>query len=292
MEKNKKIKIIVKAENNVLKLLQEEITFMSKNNIKSAFTRGQIIVNNKLAKPNQIVTKGDVIVIDRSKKVIFKSGVNLKLDIIFENNEIIVVNKPSGLLTVGNDKEKIKTLYHAVTDYVKEENVNNRIFIVHRLDKDTSGVVLFAKNENLKHVLQDKWNKLVKKREYIAVVEGKVSPKRNTITTWLLETKTRLVYSSSKPGDGKEAITEYEVLNQNKEFALVKLNLQTGRKNQIRVHMSEMGNPVTGDKMYHALKNPLKRLALHASSLEIEHPFTKKIMVFSKEVPNTFLKLF
>lgn len=214
-----------------------------------------------------------------------------KLDILYEDKELLVINKPSGLLTIATDKKEDNTLYHKAREYVKKQNPKNKIFIVHRLDKDTSGIVVFAKSENIKLALQNNWDKLAIIREYIALVCGQPKEKKGQIKSYLKETKTFQVYSSQDK-KGKLAITNYEVLKSNKEYSLIKINILTGRKNQIRVHMKDIGCPVVGDKKYEALKNPFRRLCLHANKLEIIHPFTHKKMVFETDIPLSFKKVF
>lgn len=208
-----------------------------------------------------------------------------KLDIIYEDKELIVVNKPAKKLTIATNKEELNTLYHEVYEYVHKKNKRNRIFIVHRLDKDTSGVVLFSKNEKLKYLLQDNWNEITK-RSYLAIVEGIVKYK-GTVKSYLKETKTLLTYSSNKK-DGKLAITEYEPISYHNKNTLLKINIKTGRKNQIRVHMKDIGHPIIGDKKYGSKKDLYKRMALHAYELELIHPITKKKMVFTAKIPNCF----
>ncbi|HCF69997.1 MAG TPA: RluA family pseudouridine synthase, partial [Syntrophomonas sp.] len=156
------------------------------------------------------------------------------LKILYEDVDLIVIDKPAGLLSMASDKEKLYTAYHQLTDYVRQTNPDNHLFIVHRLDRDTSGVMLFAKNEEAKHKLQDAWKQMVVDRAYVAVVEGKVEKKEGSIKSWLKETKTRLMYSSSKSGDGLEAITHYKVLKASPQYSLLEIRLETGRKNQIR----------------------------------------------------------
>lgn len=213
-----------------------------------------------------------------------------KLDIIYEDKEIIVINKEAKLLTVSTDKVKNNTLYSEVSSYVKKKNPKNKIFIVHRLDKDTSGVILFAKNEKIKKAFQDNWDNLVKRREYIALVEGNNIGK-GTIKSYLYETKTFQVISSNNASRGKLAITEYESIKENKKYSLVKINILTGRKNQIRVHLSLIGHNIVGDKKYGSITNPLNRLGLHATKLVITHPFTKAIMTFESNIPQLFSNL-
>lgn len=214
-----------------------------------------------------------------------------KLDIIYEDKEIIVVNKPSKLLTIATDNEKEKTLFHKVITYEKKKNKNNKIFIVHRLDKDTSGIVLFAKSEELKRAFQDNWDNLVKVREYVAIVEGKPPKDKGVVRSWLKETKTLLVYSSNRMGDGKEAITHYRKVMGNNKFTMLDILIDTGRKNQIRVHMSDLGCPIVGDKKYNSKTNPIRRMGLHANKLVILHPKTNKEMTFECDIPSSFIKV-
>lgn len=213
-----------------------------------------------------------------------------KLDIIYEDKEILVVNKPSGILTVSTPKEKEKTLFHEVSDYVKKSNPKAKVFIIHRLDKDTSGIVMFAKNQNIKYMYQNAWDKIVLKRGYVAVVNGKLNNKQDTIKSYLKETKTLFVYSSNKK-DGKLAITSYKVLKENKKYSMLDIEIKTGRKNQIRVHMKDINHPILGDKKY-GIKDNVKRLMLHANELILINPKTKKKMEFICNVPSIFENLF
>ena len=211
-----------------------------------------------------------------------------KLDIIYEDKEIIVVNKPYNLLTIANDKEKIRTLFHEVLTYEKKKYPKNKIFIVHRLDRDTSGVVLMAKNPKIKHQLQDNWDKVAINREYIAIVSGKMPKQKDTIKSYLAETKTFQTYITSDARIGKLAITNYEVLKTNKKCSLLKINVLTGRKNQIRVQLNSIGHPIVGDKKYGSKLNSINRMALHAHKLEILYPGTKKRMEFIAKIPKEF----
>lgn len=210
-----------------------------------------------------------------------------RLDIIYEDKELIVINKPAGLLTVSTENEKEKTLFHKVLVYLKRKHKANKVFIVHRLDKDTSGIVLFAKNEGLKRKLQLNWDELACSRKYMAVVDGNLEEGSGSITTWLKETKTLLVYSSNDKTNGKKATTVYKVINKNSRYSLVDISIKTGRKNQIRVHMSDLGVPVLGDKKYGS-KIRVKRMMLHAYQLKITHPVTKKDMIFESKLPKEF----
>ena len=211
-----------------------------------------------------------------------------KLDILFEDKSLIIINKPSNLLTIGTLKEKDNTLYRKVSEYVKKQHKSNKIFIIHRLDKDTSGIIVFAKNEETKRIMQRNWDNT--KRLYTALVEGKVSDSK-TIKNWLRETTTLHTYSSNKPNDGKLAITKYRPIKTSKEYSLLNIEILTGRKNQIRVHMSDIGHPIVGDKKYRSKKNPIRRMCLHANYLEFIHPKTSQKIEIVSKCPEIFERL-
>jgi RluA family pseudouridine synthase len=211
-----------------------------------------------------------------------------KLDILYEDKFIIIVNKPANLLTISTEKEKERTLYHYVYDYLKQKNKNNKVFIVHRLDKDTSGIVMFAKDEKTKFYLQDNWEKF--KRGYVAIVYGKTKDK-GVLKNYLNETKTHLTYVVNDK-NGKLAITEYQKVLENKKYTMLSLNLKTGRKNQIRVQLSHIGNPIIGDKKYGIKKDPIRRMALHSNYLSFIHPKTSKEIVIDIDIPESFINLF
>ncbi len=216
------------------------------------------------------------------------------LTILYEDRDILVVDKVQGLLTIATDREKQKTAHYLLNDYVKRGNQRsrNRVFIVHRLDRDTSGILIFAKHENAKRYLQDKWATFSK--NYFAVVYGSLQEKEGVITSYLLENRAYRVYSVNDPDKGKLSKTGYKTIKESDKYSLLEINLLTGRKNQIRVHLSEKGHPVVGDKIYGKADKGIKRLALHAASLIILHPFTNKEMSFETEIPlyfKTLLKL-
>lgn len=210
------------------------------------------------------------------------------LEIVYEDKDILVINKPYKLLTVSNKKESENTAFRLASDYVKTQNTKNRIFVVHRLDQDTSGVMMFAKSERIQKMYQDNWNEIVLDRTYVAIVEGVVEKNKDTIRSFLKENKTTHMYSTHT---GLEAITHYEVVRRSKEFTVLKVNLDTGRKNQIRVHMMDIKHPIIGDKKYDALLNPIKRLGLHAYRLQIKNPVTQKVQTFISDLPPKFKRL-
>lgn len=213
-------------------------------------------------------------------------------DILYEDAELIAINKPAGLLSVATDAQRSVTAWRQVTDYLQIRNKRARAYVVHRLDRDTSGVLLFAKNDKLRLALQERWNELVTCRGYLAVVSGAPPKEEDTIRTWLLENRAHIVYSAPKSKGGKEAVTRYRVLERRRGFALLDVEIDTGRKNQIRVHMADLGRPVVGDKKYGDGSDPLRRLGLHAGRLELTHPVTGRELSFTAPTPREFERLF
>lgn len=221
-----------------------------------------------------------------------------KLDILYEDDCIIVADKPSGLLTMSTGKEGEITAYSILTDYVcsarggRNTRDKGRIFIVHRLDRDTSGVIVFAKDEQTKHALQDDWNETILERKYIAAVEGTLEYDEGTVASYLKDNpKSMKVSSSWTDNGGKYSVTHFKVLRSSGQYSLVEFELETGRKNQIRVHASVIGNPVAGDRKYGSASNPLHRLCLHASTLVFHHPRTGQLLRFDTGIPKDFMRL-
>lgn len=210
-----------------------------------------------------------------------------KLDIIYEDKSLLVVNKPSGILTIATTKEKEKTLYHEVFEYLHRKN--QKVFIVNRLDKDTSGLIIFAKNQNIKNLLQSNWETTI--RKYYAVVIGKIN-KPNTIEQYLIEGKDLKTYITTNKQKGKKAITMINPIKQTTAYTLLDVEIKTGRKNQIRVALSDLNHPIIGDKKYNAKKNPIGRLGLHSYYLEFVHPKTKQHIKLETKIPKEFSKIF
>ena len=272
------MRIKVKEAGELLEYLCNNLD-MPRKRIKQYLEHGSIYVNNsRTTKYNYKLNIGNIITIES------KNNASLPFDILYEDMHIIVVNKPSGLLTIATDKEKSETLYHKVREYLKVKNKNAKVFIVHRLDKDTSGVVLLAKDEETKNMLQDGWNSNAH-RSYVAVVHGKLKNKSGRSIQYLKETKTNLVYVSK---DGLEAITNYNVVKENDKYTLVAIDIETGRRNQIRVLFNSMGNPIVGDKKYFIKKDNEKRLYLHANRLQVYYPHKREVMLFETKTPIEF----
>lgn len=281
----------ISKENIILiDFLRKNFTKLSKNNIKSLLKDGKVLVNNNIqTKYNYLVKINDRVSIRNTK---IKSNIyNRDINIIYEDKDIIVVNKPYGLLTIGNNKEKEHTLYHLVSNYVKETNKNNKIFIIHRLDKDTSGLVIFAKSKNIQDLFQNNWNKNIISRNYYAVVKGKLDKKNGILKSYLKENSEHNVYVTNSK-EGKEAITIYNVIKENNNYSLLDINIKTGRKNQIRVQLSNINHGVIGDKKYGVKKSKIGRMALHAYKLVLIDPRNNKKISFKTNMPTSFNKLF
>lgn len=279
----------VEKRNELMKYLIENLKKQSRNNIKTLLSKEQVLVNGKIVKQfNYLLEPNDIVEIDWKKKRDLKisKGVN----ILYEDKEIIVIEKESGILSISTDSnKKERTVYKILNDYLKEKK--ERAFIVHRLDKETSGVMLFAKNEEIKRKFQDNWNFLIKKRDYAVIVEGKFKEKIGEIKSYLKENKAFVTYSTNDSKNGKLAITKYKVIKEKGDYTYLIASLETGRKNQIRVHMSDIGHPVVGDKKYGSATNILKRLGLHALNLKFVHPDTKKTFSFESPLPEIFKKI-
>lgn len=274
-------KIKVEEKEILYNFLRNNYSNLSKNNIKNLLHDKFVYVNNKcITKYDYLLNIGDIVEIKSTNKI----------DIIYEDNDIIVVNKPCGLLTISTDKEKTKTLYNLVSEYVKSSNKNNKIFVIHRLDRDTSGIVMFAKNMIVKNMYQNNWNDLIKNRCYYAIVNGDMDKNEGTIKSYLTE-KNMFVYSTNKKGIGKLSITNYKVIKNKDNLTLLDINIKTGRKNQIRAHMRENSTPVLGDPKYGIRNKNIKRMYLHAYKLELINPKTKKIMCFKTKLPDDFKKI-
>lgn len=258
---------------------------IAKNKVKTYIKLGFIYVNGKkITKLPYVLHKEDKLEIRKQLKK------ETNLNIIYEDNNYLIVDKEPGLLTISTsnaNKSLEDTLYKRVREYLNQKH--EYCFIVNRIDKETSGIVVFAKTQELKDALQNDWNNIVKKRGYIAVVSGKIE-KDGRIDNYLYEDK--LTFSHSTKVGGKRAITNYKVIKTNLKYTMLDINLETGRKNQIRVHMTEMNHPIVGDKKYYCKDNSLKRLALHHYEISLIDPLTKKLLTFKSDVPKCFYSLF
>ena len=282
---------IVKKEDILINSLRENLTKYSKNNIKTFLSKEMVVVNNSVqTRYDYLVKKGDKISIRETKIRVPK--LRKDINILYEDDDIIVINKPAGLLTIATSKEKEYTLYHFVMEYLKSKNKNNKVFVIHRLDRETSGIVMFAKNISSKNLFQKSWNDNIINRCYYAVVEGSMKQKEGILKSYLVENdKSYMVYSTPNKKEGKLAVTLYRVVKENKGYSLLDINIKTGRKNQIRVQLKDNGNIIVGDKKYGSESSPLNRMALHQYKLELVDPRSKKIIKFKTEMPTVFNKL-
>jgi len=242
-------------------------------------------VNGKeVNSPGHVLVEGDVVSISKNK-IDAKGGLPLGIKIIYEDDDLIIVEKPCGLLTIATDTEKKKTVYFQLNEFLRlrSPRVFERVFVVHRLDRDTSGLIIFAKSEKIKHILQDNWMQVEKR--YYAIVEGTPAKKEGVIESCLKETKSLKVFSNSHSNESKLSKTKYKVIKPGRYHTLLDIQLETGHKNQIRVHLADIGHPVVGDKKYGAKTNPFKRLGLHAYVLSFKHPVTGKPLRFESKMP-------
>lgn len=279
----------------------------SRNNVKALLVRKQVLVNGSvvtqynfpLAKDDEVklsrrpMKEGVVAKMPtnaRAGQVVRKTRPPVAFSVIYEDEDFIAVNKPVGLLSVENDKET-ECAYGYVLQMMQEKDKNARPYILHRIDKETSGVLVFAKNIKIHSMLKMHWNEQVTTREYYAVVEGVMEKKTDTITSYLKENTNNMVYSTKDPS-GQKAITHYEVMKENLQYSLLRVRIDTGRKNQIRVHMKDIGHSIVGDDKYGFTKNPLGRLGLHASKLEFIHPVSKELIKISAGMPTAFRDMF
>ncbi len=273
--------IIVLEESLLYDFLRKNVSG-SKNNIKSLLSKEMVSVNEKTITQYDYRLKKDDVVKIGAKKIDSYLG---KIKILYEDKDIIVVDKPCGMLTIATEEEKDNknNLYEIILKYLKKKNSNSKLFVVHRLDKDTSGVLLFSKSESLKNQLQESWNDIAT-RVYYAVVYG-VTKKSETIKSYLKENEKLVTYSNK---EGKLAITSYTNIRNNQDFSLLEINIKTGRRNQIRVQLKEIGHPIVGDSKYGFKNKNCKRMMLHASKLIIKNPKTGKEMTFISPLDKLF----
>lgn len=291
MKEKRNLTFKVKEQNELMKFLIENLPNKNRNNIKSLLKNKQVLVDGAaISQFNHPLNPGQEVMITESR---FSDKDMKGIKVVYEDEYLIAVEKASGILSIATDKEREKTAYNIVKNYVKSRNPLEKLFIVHRLDRETSGVMIFAKTEEIQQILQTNWQKMVLERTYVAVVEGKVEKNSDTIISYLKENSAFVTFSSGKEIEGsKKAVTHYTVLKRSKGFSLVEANIETGRKNQIRVHMQSLGHSVVGDKKYGATTNPLGRLGLHAKSIIFKHPKTGKVLSFQTGIPAKFSGMF
>ncbi len=280
-------KFRVGKENELLKFLYQN---SNQKKVKTLLKHKLVKVNGEtITQFNHPLKPGDLV------ELHFETSATEKrfrgFSIVFEDEHIIVIDKHAGLLSISTDKDNKNTAYRALSKHVKMEDKQNKIFIVHRLDRDTSGLMLFAKNEEVKQKLQKNWHSMVFDRIYLAVIQGKPEPWSGSISSYLYESKALKVHTTDNPDEGEKAVTHYKILKGNKEYTILKVWLETGKKNQIRVHLADKGFTIVGDKTYGSKINPVGRMALHAWTLNFEHPVSGEKMEFKTGMPRKFSRL-
>lgn len=281
----------VTEDTELFKFIQLSITDKSRNKLKAMLTHKQFKVGKEIiTQYNHPLKKGNEVTV--SWDGAFKKESYEGVKIVFEDDDIIVINKRSGLLSIGSEKEKRQTAYRIITHHIQQDNPVARLFVVHRLDREASGLMVFAKNKQTQVDLKDSWQKTFQKNLYLAVTEGTIEKDIDTVTSFLNESKALIVYSGNNPKLGKKAITNYSVVKKNEFYTLLEATQETERKHQLRVHLKSIGHPIIGDKKYESKKNPLNRTAVHLRRINFIHPNTGEKLEFETKVPDDFLKIF
>jgi 23S rRNA pseudouridine1911/1915/1917 synthase len=280
----------VKENTLLMEFLIQNLKNKNRDNIKSLLRNKQVWVNGEvISQFNQPLLPGQQVVIKWARATNIPP--NRYLSIVYEDEYLIVIDKKAGLLSISAGNEDV-TAFSLLSIYVRQQNPANKIFVVHRLDRYTSGLMMFAKSEKAQSILRNDWKSFISERTYTAIVEGAVKEPEGEISSYLSENKAFVMLSSQDPTKGKLAITHFRTLKSNKDFSLLEVNLETGKKNQIRVHMQNIGHSIAGDKKYGASYNPIGRLGLHASVLAFLHPITGESLRFESNIPARFLRLF
>lgn len=276
------MKIQVKEKATLFDVLCDKLRPASKTRVRKLIKHGAVILGGEtLRVPDRLMMPGQTILIKRSAPV-------PPFSVLYEDPYLIALEKPPGLLSIGTGKEDSNTFYRAVNRYLRlRSNGRERIFIVHRLDREASGIMLFAKTPEIKEALQTSWGRTEK--VYTALVEGRPPQREGTLKSWLVETSALKVHSGPRGPGAKYAVTHYREVKEYSKHTLLEIRPETGRKNQIRVHLSEMGCPIAGDRKYGAVGNPIRRLALHAVALSFIHPVSGKRVELESRLPEAFL---
>ena len=274
-------------ETTLLPFLLQVLSPRSRTDVKSVLAHSHVKVNGTATTQfNHPLHAGDEVLINFTHPFLTLNSRMVR--VMYEDQDLIVIEKQSGLLTVpaGNNREK--TAQKIVDDYVYASDGHSHAFVCHRLDQYTSGILIFAKNSHVQQLLRDAWTSYVVERRYLAVCEGVPQKASGEVRSYLAENSAMKVYSTDDPEKGKLSVTRYEVLRSNGAYSEIDIQLLTGRKNQIRVHMSDLGCPIAGDKKYGAKTNPCGRLMLHNYVLQFFHPVTRENLRFELPIPKIF----
>ena len=286
----KYIELPVREPQELMEFMLKQMSGISKNRVKNLLTGHAVTVDRKLiTQYNYMLNVGEMVRISRHKRS--TELINKYIKIIYEDKDIIVIEKQPGILSMASSPNQfcVKTI---LDEYFRKRHFKCTAHVVHRLDRETSGLMIYAKSIEIEQILEHDWHDIVYDRRYVAVLCGQMEQEGGTIHSWLKDNKAFITYSSPTDNGGKEAITHYHLLQKNKDYSLVEMRLETGRKNQIRVHMKDLGFPVAGDTKYGNGRNPIGRLALHAYRLNFYHPRTGEPLTFETPFPTSFKKLF
>lgn len=280
----------VKNGGTILEVAASFLKDHTPTKLKSMLKHNQFAVNSMpMSQYDFEVHEGDTFSVNFDQS--FQVFSNPRVKLVYEDEHILVINKGYGVLSMGTDTKKDGTAYSIMREYVKYHDPRAKVFIVHRLDRDTSGLMMLAKTIEAKEAMQHNWNNMVLNRKYIAVVEGEVKQQEGVVKSYLAENSQYEVYSTDDLSKGQFAVTRYKCLKATKSYSMMEVELDTGRKNQIRVHMKDLGHPIAGDRKYGAAHSPINRLALHAQTLRFVHPITRREMNFSAPIPSGFRSL-
>lgn len=286
---NKYIEIPVREEQILIDFLLKQMG-ISRNRAKDLLAGRAISVNRKLTTRHDTKLQiGEVVRISRHRQKTML--VNKYVKIVYEDKDIVVIEKSEGILSMASSPKQY-CIKNVLDEYFEKRHFKCTAHVVHRLDRETSGLMIYAKNIETAKMLEENWQEAVYDRRYVALLCGEMKEEGGTIKSWLKESKSFITYSSPTDNGGKLAITHYHRLRSSKNLSLVEMKLETGRKNQIRVQMADLGHPVAGDLKYGNGYNPIHRLALHAYRLNFIHPKTHENMVFETPIPLEFTKVF
>lgn len=272
----------------LMEFLTHSMPGAKRNDVKKWLRYGHLTVDGAVSKAfDTPVAPGSVVLLNLTRP--FPVFSHPRIELVYEDDDVIVIDKGYGLLSVGtNSHKREENAYDIMRAYVKNVDPRNKLWVVHRLDRHTTGLMMFAKSERANEVLRHNWNNIILERLYVALLEGYLEDDKGYVKSRLAENSQFVVYSTDVPGQGRLAVTHYEVMGRGNGYTLAHFSLDTGRKNQIRVHAADMGHPIAGDRKYGAQTSPIARLALHAQTLRFAHPISKKDMNFESPVPREF----
>lgn len=280
----------VKDATTLLPFIMESLSGISRTRAKSLLAGGGVRINRKVVKQfDHALQPSDVVEISKHKP---RADLHSRfVDIVYEDSHVVVVEKKPGILSMAASHHafSVKTV---LDEYFHRSHQKCTAHVVHRLDRDTSGLMVYAKTIQAEQILEHNWHEIVTDRRYVALASGTMEKEEGTVESWLKDNKAFFTYSSPTDNGGKYAVTHFRTLRTNADYSLVELKLETGRKNQIRVHLQDLGHPVCGDVKYGNGDNPIGRLALHAFRLDFYHPLTQEHLHFETPIPRTFLNVF